>query len=222
MAISFISNLMYLLPTSVRSIKFDKNIWSSVLTNANQLVLDIRNEEGTDIDIITLDIDSLVGESIPIEPINKWMKLIGIKNHQLYFIRYLDTNDPSSNDFLMFDPGKQLLEPVTQLPHFTEPAVYAQIYEHGSEYFKTVAEFLGLELPLSCEYLEWNDKIIISYYLRSDNGFDRYLLLLRDGMKEWKIKQDESMKGFSSGAFFVVGDQLIFIKDRNEVCVYAD
>jgi len=151
-----------------------------------------------------------------------WSNLMLAQNDQLYFVEYPEANDPSKQSFFQLDFSTENRKSIRDLPKGDSLAVmYPQLYESGSAYFQTVASFLSLDLPLSCEYLEWNDKIIISYYLRSDDGFDRYLLVLRGGEKAWKIRQDVGMKGFSPGAFFVFKSQLIFIKDQNEVCIYG-
>ena len=139
----------------------------------------------------------------------------------MFFIEYQDQQDPNQQKYFSFNWASERKEEIGELVGFQTEVVYPSIYEHGSAYYKTVRDFLSLDLPLACEYLEWNDKIIISYYLRSGNEFERNLLLLVKGTKEWKILQDEQIKGFSAGSFFVYEGQLIFVKNRNEVCIYT-
>lgn len=46
------------------------------------------------------------------------------------------------------------------------------------------------------------EQIMLSYYLRSGTGFERYLLILHNGKTLLKEKQDEQIKGFAPEAFF--------------------
>ncbi|WP_420318267.1 DUF4905 domain-containing protein [Ekhidna sp.] len=211
-----------MIPKSVKHIEIDHQIWSTVVHEEdNCLFLETRNEEDKEVMVSKLELKTMMISGSTLK-VDWWSKLIGTVGDELHFIEYQDRNDPTQHSFFSIDYTSGQKKPLDHLPEPMVQSAYPEIYEHGSDYFKTVAEFLSLELPLSCEYMEWKDKIIISYYLRSDNGFERFLLLIKNDEKIWKIQQDKDMKGFSSGAFFVFQDQLIFIKDRNEVCVYTD
>lgn len=208
-------------PKSIRRMSIKGQVWGIIPeTGSDSFFLEVRDETVKTCGIWKMDV--LKGEVEQLKfKFDWWNKLIGVENDHLHFVEYLDQNDPTKQSFFSIELSSGEKNKREQAPKIETFFEHPNIYEHGSEYFKTVCDFLSLELPLSCEYLEWKNKIIISYYLRSDNGFDRFLLLLNDGEKEWKIKQDSQMKGFSPGAFFVHKDNLIFIKDRNEVCVYS-
>ncbi|MEO1255006.1 MAG: hypothetical protein AAFY41_08985 [Bacteroidota bacterium] len=203
--------------------KLNGTIWGTVLDVVSKtLFVDSRNSSTKKMELTKLKIPDLEAETKPgID--SWWSQLIGAKDERLLFIEYQDQNDPNKYKHVELNwknsEIKELHQDIILPKDFSK---YPQVYEHNSAYHKTVIEFLSLDTPLSCEYFEWGDKIIISYYLRSDTGFERYLLVLKEGKKLWKVKQDHSMKGFSPGAFFVFQNQLIFIKDLNEVCIYAD
>lgn len=204
---------------SIRSVRFTGQIWSVVVDHmVKVLYLDIK--EGDQRSIVRFDLKNFKHETKLVEW-SKWVQLVGASKDVLNFIDYKDPNDPNDSEQFNFDwfSSKKSRGDI-EIEKGNE--IYPHIYEHGSEYHKTVAKFLAFDLPLSCEYLEWSEKIIISYYLRSNNDFKRHLLLIREGKKEWKVLQDDQMKGFAPGSFFVFEDQLIFIKDQNEICVYAD
>ncbi|WP_424961714.1 hypothetical protein [Ekhidna sp.] len=208
-------------PKSIKQISLAGSVWGTALDEECEcLYIECRNEEDRTIFIARLNLKNLELESRKVN-ITWWDKLVGVKLNQLYFVKYLDQNDPTQQLSFILDFESGVKAEWESSAEFSIHTRHPEIYEHGSDYFDIVSKFLALELPVSCEYLEWQNKIIISYYLRSANGFDRYLLLLKNGEKEWKVKQDQEMKGFSSGAFFVFDNQLIFIKDRNEVCVYT-
>lgn len=208
----------------LKSIQFSGTIHGSILSSMSQLILDVRDVEKQLVSYFQLNLDSLKRNKLPLENAGWWSNLIAADTEWLYLKKYIDRNDPNSQINVRVPINSQngnQWEEVEQVPTFNNQITYPSLYENGTEYHKMVSSFLGLELPLSCEYLEWNDKIIISYYLRSGNAFDRFLLLLDNGKKEWKLHQDQKMKGFSPESFFVFNNELIFIKDLNEVCIYT-
>lgn len=203
------------------NIQLEGTIFGSLLSSDSSLILDVRNTEKQTINYFQLDIDTHKLEKLSVANSEWWTKLISIDSSALYLTKYVDRNDPNAQVYLKaFLAGGELSE-VQEIPDSSIDVSYPLVYELGTEHHKTVSDFLGLELPLSCEYFEWEQKIIISYYLRSGSEFDRFLLVLDNGKKEWKLHQDRKMKGFSPGAFFVHHDQLIFFKDLNEVCIYT-
>ena len=203
----------------MKHISFEGKIWNSAVDAKSMKMYFLVRTDSNETFIAQVDPESMEHTSQTVN-LTRWTQLIGAVEDVLYFIAYQDEHDPNQNNIFCIRWGDDKNESVEQLPDFSNLVTYPSIYEHGSDYHQTVQEFLSVELPHSCEYLEWKDKIIISYYLRSGNVFDRHLLLLKDGAKELKVCQDREMKGFSPGAFFVFNEQLIFIKDQHEVCVY--
>ena len=207
--------------SSIQKISLSQNIWNMVLDETNKhLYIEIRNEDDQNMQVIQIDLESMT-KNLLSSTFDWWNKLVGAEDGFLYVVTYHDKQNPANHSFTQVHASDLTRQEVQELPNWHEKSIHPFVYESDTEYHKTVSDFLSLEQPLSCEYLEWNDKIIISYYVRSENVFDRYLLLLKDGNKEWKVCQDQEMKGFAPGAFFVFENQLIFIQDRNEVCVYT-
>ncbi|SNT37870.1 protein of unknown function [Ekhidna lutea] len=210
-----------MIPDSVNQIKLEGVVWGTVLDEESKILyLDVRDVKNRTIQLVQIDLNELKAATQSVSN-SWWSQMMDVYEQEIYFVKYEDQNDPANQSYFKMQWGDDTLSKVDAIPEKT-PAIWPpNVYEQGTAYHKTVASFLALELPLSCEYLEWDDKIIISYYLRSGGGYDRYLLLLEGEEKKWKLKQDTAMKGFSPGAFFVFQDQLIFIKNRNEVCVYT-
>jgi hypothetical protein len=208
----------------IKNTKIPGIIYGSILSTNSQIILDVRDTEKQIVSYFQLSLDSLKLDKLPVTDTSWWSKLMDADEEWLYVKKYTDRNDPNSqiNSRIPLKSGNgDKSEEIMDLPSNNRQLTYPSLYENGTEYHKMVSDFLGLALPLSCEYLEWNDKIIISYYLRSDDAFDRFLLLLDNGKKEWKLHQDQKMKGFSPEAFFIHDNELIFIKDLNEVCIYT-
>lgn len=205
---------------SINRVFLPNKVWNAVLDETTRkMYLDTRNENG-EIVLVQLDLSTLKHEFLKVSH-SKWTQLLSSANDLLYFVEYKNEKDPNLQTYFTLDWGSREKKELDTVPKIDSTFYQPSIYEHGSDYHKTVSQFLSLDLALACEYLEWNDKIIISYYLRSDNAFERYLLLLHQGAKVWKICQDNQMRGFSPGSFFVFEEQLIFIKDQNEVCLYT-
>ena len=97
----------------------------------------------------------------------------------------------------------------------TNPA----IYEVGSENHGLVLNYLKKESEMPVEYLEAGGKIILSYYLRLDKGFQRFLHVVAQDGTFFETCLDEAMDGFAPGAFFLYENSLCFFKNNNEVCV---
>ena len=143
-----------------------------------------------------------------------WEYFVAYEGEFLYSKKYEDKSDHTRSQLFRFHLKSKVKEEVADFPSGQpEDMLEPMLYELDSDYHKTIAEFLSLKLPLACEYLEKEGYIIISYYLRLEEGFDRYLLAIKDGKKRWKIRQDAGMKGFSSGSFFVMKNQLVFVKN---------
>jgi len=152
---------------------------------------------------------------------DQWEYFVASEGDFLYSKVYQNEHDPSRSQLFRHHLIHKKKEEVDTYPRLSfEGIKEPMIYEFETAYHKTLSMFLGLDLPLSSEYLEIEDHIIISYYLRLSEGFDRYLLLVKNGKKLWKVKQDHRMKGFSSGSFFVFKHLLIFVKNRNEICFF--
>ena len=91
-------------------------------------------------------------------------------------------------------------------------------YDQESAGFELVKELLSDQSPeLGCEYLEWKNFIIISYYIRSGKEFVRNLLLVKDENEWMDITIDKEIKGFAPGAFFLYNDLLVYIVEQNKI-----
>jgi len=208
------------LPCEIQSVVLKNPIWRILYDKErDSLIVDHRSETSKKIDVVELALPSLKRKRIKLK-MTWWENMIQIEGRMLFSIGYHDQKDPANYSIRKVNLETLTEEERSSLPKNINQVVEPSLYDLESDHHKTVASFLGLELLLPCEYLEFDDNIIISYYIRSENGFERYLLLIRDGSKAWKVRQDDLVKGFASGAFFVANNRLIFVRDRNEVCIY--
>ena len=207
------------LPNEIQAVGFENPVWGVLYDQTTgKLIFDCRNEESKQIHVVEFDPHSQKTRRLETKMI--WReKMEAAFEGKLYSIQYEEQNDPSRFRVMCTDQGSGNAEQIGSMPEIPDCFVEPSFYDLDSENNKIVTEFLGITPVLPSEYLEIQDNIIISYYLRSEIGFDRFLLLLRDGKKQWKVRQDHQMKGFASGAFFVVDNMLVFVRDRHEVCI---
>lgn len=203
----------------VISYKLDGIVWNTVLSTANDtLIFDVRQQETQTVEYWKMELTSLELQRLPISHKSWWTSLEAV-NDQLYVCEYQDKADPANKKWMAYGKEKTQVD-ASSVPPIGDQWQFPFHYEIETENHQLVASYLGLQLPLACEYLEIDQKIIISYYLRSDNRFDRYLLYISDGKKQWKILQDQAINGFAPGAFFVLNDRIFFVKNRDEVNSY--
>ena len=102
---------------------------------------------------------------------------------------------------------------------------YPLHYKEGTSYFETCKSYLYNRLHLQAvkaiEYLEVNNRIIISYYTGDDNTLVNYLLVMDS---EGEILYNEIIQGNINAVgletFFIVKNQVIFVKEKNEIFSY--
>lgn len=97
-------------------------------------------------------------------------------------------------------------------------------YEEGTAHFNTVRDFLhsrvGIVPVQRIEYLENDELIVISVFVR-ENELANYLIVFdSDGNFLLREKLGDNLKGIALDTFFVFSGHLIFIKDKKELRAY--
>lgn len=201
--------------------KLHGKVWGMAIDPLySSLFMDIRDNTSKKLELIKLSLPNLEKET-KVGLANWQTQLIAVEENHLFFVEYLDALDPTNFKFIRYNWTSEKTirvdKPINKQENFL---AHPFVYENDSAHHKTVMNFLDISSPLACEYFEWGNTVVISYYICVENGFERYLLLLKEGQKIWKLKQDEHIKNFSPGAFFVFQEFLIFIKNSNEICIY--
>ncbi len=104
-------------------------------------------------------------------------------------------------------------------------------YLEATEYYKSIEKYLvqnhGINPVKALDYLEFENAIIISYYLYSEGyqkyneKFDNYLLVLnKKGEQLFNEKIAINVTGIGLGIFFVIKNQLIFSRIKSEIVSY--
>lgn len=104
------------------------------------------------------------------------------------------------------------------------PVIRPFQYDEGTAHFDTVRDFLssrlGISPVISIEYLEMEDLIIVSVFLK-EQGLANYLYAF-DANGEILIQENlgEQLSGMALDTFFVFSGCLIFVKNKNELISY--
>ena len=84
-----------------------------------------------------------------------------------------------------------------------------------------IDEKLNLQVVSTVEYQEYQDKIIISFYHKFDGKYVNEILVIdNNGHILLKEEMDKNLEGFGKGTFIIIGRKLIFIKFKNQLCIY--
>lgn len=95
---------------------------------------------------------------------------------------------------------------------------YPQFYSENSEGFQMISEYLNFkEIHFGCEYLEYEENIIICYFERLGTKFVRKLLVIAGDSEIYHEPIDVGLEGYASGGFFVYNNVLFFIQNSNQL-----
>lgn|GEM_PF-1202350 len=98
-------------------------------------------------------------------------------------------------------------------------------FTQENEYFSKLSEYVqvvtGDQASLAFDYAECKNFIIISYYIYSDNKLQN-LLLIANEEGEVLLKEilDQGLKGVGMDTFFLLGNAVIFVKEKKELIIY--
>ncbi|MET3127429.1 hypothetical protein ABID42_002544 [Arcicella rosea] len=101
---------------------------------------------------------------------------------------------------------------------------FVRHYPDSSPHFPTIFKFLyhliNIEAQNGVDYLEVNDKIVISYYIYRGKQFQNYLLVTN---KEKKILLHDFIaesEGIGIDTFSMKSDTLLYVKNQNQLIGY--
>ena len=101
------------------------------------------------------------------------------------------------------------------------PLCYPETNEHFSQFVHFISGQKNHIPRISCEYLEINNKIIISYYYMENEALSNSLIVLDShGQTVESINLGKNLKGIGKDTFFAIENQLIFISHKNILNIY--
>ncbi len=105
------------------------------------------------------------------------------------------------------------------LPKVLSPIYFPADEESFSIVSKYVQRF-NHQAALGAEYLELDDTICFTYYVKSGTLFDRYLCWIKKGQTQIHRCIDTKMRGLALESFITFQDRLIFVENRNKLVLY--
>lgn len=110
-----------------------------------------------------------------------------------------------------------------KLPETKEDHIITH-YSEASPYFPLIFKFLyqiiNIEAQKAVDYLEVNDKIVISYYIYKENQFHNYLLITNKQKQILLHDFINSSEGIGIDTFSIKSDTLFYVKNQNQLIGY--
>ncbi len=135
--------------------------------------------------------------------------------------------DPETHEHQYIDimSGQQVIKKEVKPVVENKKVNYAFHYVEGSEYFNTVDKFLASVLSVrlveAVDYYQFEKGVVISYYLREGNVLSNRLVVVSMERKVlFEETLGENLTGISDNTFFIYGDNLIFVKEKQHFFIY--
>jgi hypothetical protein len=121
---------------------------------------------------------------------------------------------------------KELMAGRNKKGHETLTVLYPFHFEEENSFFSKIQEYIEIitaqKAVRMIEYLEKGDKVLISYYIYEEGKLSNYMLVAdENGNQLLHEKMQGELNGIGMDTFFVLKDQLIIIKNTNELQVYV-
>lgn len=112
------------------------------------------------------------------------------------------------------------------LPGENKNLRYPFHYIETQPHFETVKQFIiqytNTKPVQGCEYLEYKNLILISYYIQESSALANYLLVIdMEGQLYLQEALDKRLSQIGLGTFFIANDKLVLIKEKNQLISYA-
>lgn len=103
---------------------------------------------------------------------------------------------------------------------------FPQFYPINHPYFDMVRTFcqqkLNIQIVKGCDYLEFKEGLIISYYCRSEQFLKNKLVIINNDFEIIYHEQlGDELNGISEDTFFTLYPRLFFIKERKQLFSYV-
>ncbi|MBL7870391.1 MAG: DUF4905 domain-containing protein [Cyclobacteriaceae bacterium] len=157
-----------------------------------------------------------------------WINLVRVTPDQVHLKIFENTSNPDKTywQILAMESGEDIQEtPKIETKH-TNEAIYPFQYLAGEADFETIKTFLTRQLNvlpiLGVEYTEYVDFVFISYYFGSPGMFNNNLACFKStGELLWQEEIGTNLKGIGVNTFFLVANQVFFVKNKTELVTFG-
>ncbi|MDX1627782.1 MAG: DUF4905 domain-containing protein [Fulvivirga sp.] len=213
--------------------QFESNIWKiHAFEASNYIIIEIRDQEKLQVEFAVINMeDDVLEKTIALdEP--WWASVDRVAGDMIIFFTFDEEDIAEPRHFLGYSikDAKPLWErdvipTAAEISQQNNSIVLPFLYHEGSEYFDTVDHFINTyfkrKITRACNYLEWGNHIIISYFYEKE-GIISNRLIVTD--QEANVLLDENLGDFKEGitdnTFFIFNNKLIFVKGVTDFFIY--
>ncbi len=160
-----------------------------------------------------------------------WIGLIAVEENKIIFQGYKESNSPEPIGFYIFDLKSGELkqkeeEKVYELSDVLtdQLSFFPLLYNEENVHYATIAGFLKNIHNYTCtgpmEYLEFENYIMISFYIQENKKMTNILLILTvEGDEVLTDRLIEGVEGVGLASFFICKKKLIYIKNKTSIAL---
>ncbi|MFY7827755.1 MAG: DUF4905 domain-containing protein [Flectobacillus sp.] len=208
---------------------FQEKIWNIQLSE-HHLVAELRNEIHRKVEFICIDL--LKSELIwrQASPVNTWWQSLGkLYKTQVELIEFSEESKPqvTQKHYLNIQTGElsdffpQVSDNFSDQPFsYLQPVHYTEQNEYFPAIYRFVYRLLNVDIQKAVDYLEYKDKIIISYYLYHENKLWNYLLVVNNRKEILLNELLTETEGLGLVTFTVKPEILLYVKNKCQLHGY--
>lgn len=217
-------------PRDKFSITLEATIWNVLpVPGKPWVVVEDRNDSTRQVSFAAIDYENekVVWRTNSLTE-SWWINLAGVTTDQVHLKIFENTSNPDKTywQVLALESGLVIQEePKVETEH-TNEVIHPFQYLAGEEDFETIKTFLKKRLNvvpiLGVEYVEYSDFVFISYYFGSPGAFNNTLACFKStGELLWQEEIGTNLKGIGVNTFFLVANQLFFVKNKTELVTFG-
>lgn len=217
-------------PRGKFSIALEATLWNVLPVPAKSwVIVEERNETTRHVSFAAIDYKNkkvVWRTSSPTE--TWWINLVLVTHEQVHLKIFENTSNPDKTiwQVLTLESGAVIEgDPKIEI-EYTNDVIRPFQYLAGEGDFETIKNFLNERLNvlsiLGVEYVEYLDFVFISYYFGDPGKFNNRLACFkRTGELLWQEEIGTNLKGIGVNTFFLVANQLFFVKNKTELVTFG-
>lgn len=157
-----------------------------------------------------------------------WINLVRVTTEQVQLKIFENTSNPDKTywQVLELESGTIIHEEPKIETEYTNEVIHPFQYLAGEADFETIKIFLRERLNVhpivGVEYVEHSEFVFISYYFGDPGKFNNVLACFkRSGDLLWQEEIGTNLKGIGVNTFFLVANQLFFVKNKTELVTFG-
>jgi hypothetical protein len=157
-----------------------------------------------------------------------WINLVRVTPEWIVLQVFESTENPDNTSlrFITVKEGRVVTDPPDEKhPAHTNDAEYPFQYLAGEPDFDTVKKFLTVKFDvtpvLGVEYLEYADRVFISYYVGNPAAYTNKLAIVTpQGNCLYEEEIGTNLRGIGINTFFISSGYLFFVKNKTELVTF--